>query len=59
MAKKHKIEIEQKVTGGTQLKKATQQTEKHAKSLDKQAKASKRAHKADAARYNHEKQEWG
>ena len=56
MAKKHKIEIEQKVTGGTQLKKATQQTEKHAKSLDKQANASKRAHKADTARYNHEKQ---
>lgn len=56
MAKKHKVIIETDVKGGPKLKKAQQQTEKHAKSLDKQAKASKRAHRADTARYNHEKQ---
>ena len=56
MAKKTKIDIEINAKGGPKLKKTTQQTDKHAKSLDGQAKASKRAHKADVARYNHEKQ---
>ena len=56
MAKKTKIDIEINAKGGSELKKTTEQTDKHAKSLERQEKASKRARKADVASYNHEKQ---
>jgi len=56
MAKKTKIELEIDAKGGQKLKKATQQSEKHAKALERQGRASKAATKADQARYTAEKQ---